>query len=625
MLQRLTSTPPADPRKSSRAAWHDARALLWEHRYRLLAGLGLLFVGRIAALALPASSKYLIDEVITKQHGERLGLLAIAIVAASLVQAGTSMMLSRILGLAAQRAIMDIRRQLQQKVLHLPVSFFDQTKSGVLIARIMSDPDALRNLIGSGLVQLASSVLTALLALGVLLWLNWRLTSMTVVLLAVFGALVVYAFRRIRPLFRQRAEINSQVVGRLSEALGGIRVVKAYRAEDTEHRVFTDGLERLFASVKTEVRASSSVGAAALVIFGMISALLVYVGGRGILSGAMSLGDFIMYVFFIGLLVAPVIRFTDSATQLSEAFAGLDRVRELRDRPTEESTEAGFAPFATTRAEIEFDHVGFEYTPGVPVLKGVSFRAAAGSTTALVGPSGAGKSTVIGLVMGFHRPTAGRVLVDGRDLATVATRDLRANLGVVFQENFLFDGTIADNIAYGRAAASRDEVVAAARRAHCDEFVTRLEHGYETLVGERGVRLSGGQRQRLAIARALLADPRILILDEATSSLDSESEALVQDGLKSLREGRTTLVIAHRLSTVRSADQILVMDGGVVVQRGTHESLMTQGGRYRELYERQFRTDVEAHGVVAELPEAASAAGVLDEKVPSLLDRLLPK
>ncbi len=617
------STPGDDSRKPSSAAWHDARVLLWAHRWRLLWGLVLLLVGRIAALALPASSKYLVDEVITKHHGERLGILAIFIVAATLVQAGTALMLARVLGLAAQRAIMDMRRELQRKVLHLPVSFFDQTKSGVLIARIMNDPDALRNLIGGGLVQLASSLLTALLALGVLLWLNWRLTSMTLVLLALFAALMTYAFRLIRPLFRQRAELNSQVVGRLNEALGGIRVVKAYRAEGVEERAFAAGLDRLFASVKSEVTASSTVGGGAILIFGMIAALLVYVGGRGILSGAMSLGDFIMYVFFIGMLVAPVARLADSATQLSEAFAGLDRIRELRERSSEEQEDAGLAPFSTTRAEIEFDRVGFEYNPGQPVLNGVSFRSPAGSTTALVGPSGAGKSTVIGLVMGFHRPTTGQVKVDGRDLATVATRDLRANLGVVFQENFLFDGTVAENISYGRPDASREEVKAAALRAHCHEFVTRLEHGYDTLVGERGVRLSGGQRQRLAIARALLADPRILILDEATSSLDSESEALVQDGLKSLREGRTTIVIAHRLSTVRSADQILVMDGGAIVQRGTHDSLMSEGGRYRELYERQFRSDVQAHGLAA--PVVPDISEVDTQPLPPLLGKLLRK
>jgi ABC-type multidrug transport system fused ATPase/permease subunit len=624
--------PLENPGKPSRAAWRDARAILREHRFRLLAAFGLLLVSRIAALALPASSKYLVDEVINKRNGDLLGFLAAAIVLASLVQAGTALLLSRIVGLAAQRAIIDLRRELQRKVVRLPVAFFDSTKSGVLISRIMTDPDALRNLLGAGLIQLAGSLLTATLALSVLLWLNWRLTSMTIVLLGAFASLAVYSFRRIRPLFRLRAEIASQVVGRLAESLGGIRVVKAYRAEENEARVFDAGLERLFASVRREVTASSAVGAGAILIFGFMSALLVFVGGREILAGSMSLGGFVMYVFFIGLLIAPVVRISDNATQLSEAFAGLDRIRELRDRDTEDVNDGSLLPFATARGDIEFQSVGFEYTPGSPVLKGVSFRAAAGSTTALVGPSGAGKSTVIGLVMGFHRPTSGRILVDGRDMATVGIRDMRSRLGVVFQENFLFDGTIAENIAYGRANASSEEVVAAARRANCDEFVESLENGYETLVGERGVRLSGGQRQRIAIARALLADPRILILDEATSSLDSESEAFVQDGLRSLRQGRTTLVIAHRLSTVQSADQILVMEAGEIVERGDHESLMARPGRYRQLYDRQFHTEGDPFERPAEtstLPADGEATPVTEAASPGsplgLLGSLLPK
>ncbi len=623
---------PAPSKKPSRAAWRDARSLLWEHRFRLLVAFALLLVGRIAGLSLPASSKYLVDEVIAKRHGELLGWLAAAIVLATMVQAGTSLVLSRIVGLAAQRAIMDVRHDLQGKVLRLPVAFFDSTKSGVLISRIMTDPDALRNLLGAGLIQLAGSLLTATLSLAVLLWLNWRLTTMTVVLLGVFGALMVYSFRLIRPLFRQRAEISSQVVGRLAESLGGIRVVKAYRAEENEARVFGAGLERLFASVRREVTASAAVGASALVIFGFISAMLVFVGGREILAGSISLGGFVMYVFFIGLLIAPVVRIADSATQLSEAFAGLDRIRELRERESEEPDDASLRPFSTVRGEVEFQSVGFEYTGGAPVLKGVSFRAAAGSTTALVGPSGAGKSTVIGLVMAFHRPTSGRILVDGRDTATVGIRDLRSRLGVVFQENFLFDGTIAENIAYGRADARPEEVVAAACRANCDEFVERLEKGYETVVGERGVKLSGGQRQRIAIARALLADPRILILDEATSSLDSESEALVQDGLRSLREGRTTLVIAHRLSTVRSADQILVLEAGEIVERGDHESLMAKRGRYWQISERQFRTGshpLESSGEAAAAPPTDGEARFPESASPGsplgFLGSLLPK
>jgi subfamily B ATP-binding cassette protein MsbA len=581
----------AGPEKTSRSAWRDARDLLHAHRGRLAAGFLLLVVSRLAGLALPASSKFLVDEVIAKKNADLLAPLAAAIVLATLVQAGMSLLLSRLLGLAAQRAILEVRRELQRKVLRLPVAFFDATRSGVLISRIMSDPDALRNLLGTGLVQLASSLMTATLALAALLWLNWRLTAMALVLLGAFAALMVHAFKLIRPLFRLRAETASQVVGRLTETLGGIRVVKAYRAEESEARVFASGLERLFTTVAREVTASAAAGALAIVIFGGISAILVYFGGREILAGTMSLGDFVMYVFFIGLLIAPLVRVADTATQLSEAFAGLDRIRELLDRRTEDEDDAGRAPLPVVHGDVEFQDVGFEYAPGTPVLKDVSFRAPAGSTTALVGSSGAGKSTIIGLVMGFHRPLCGRILVDGLDLTTVKAHDFRAHLGVVLQENFLFDGTVAENIAYARPHAPREEVVAAARAAHCNEFIEALESGYETVVGERGVKLSGGQRQRVAIARALLADPRLLILDEATSSLDSESEALVQDGLNSLRRGRTTFVIAHRLSTVQSADQILVLEAGEIVERGDHASLMARGGRYRHLYERQFRTD----------------------------------
>jgi ABC-type multidrug transport system fused ATPase/permease subunit len=576
---------------SSRQAWRDAGDLLRDQRGRLALGFLLLLASRVAALALPASSKFLVDEIFTRQRVSLLGPLAVAIVAASVFQALTSLALSRVLGVAAHRAILQIRRELQRKVLHLPVAFFDSTRSGALITRIMTDPEGVRNILGTGLVQLAGGLLTALLALGVLLWLNWRLTAMTLVLLGAFAALIVHAFRLIRPLYRQRAEISSEVVGRLAEALSGIRVVKAYRAEEREAKTFGADLERLFASVAREVTASAGVGALALVLFGGISALLVFFGGREILAGTMTLGAFVMYVFFVGLLIAPLVRITDTATQLSEALAGLDRIRELRDRPTEEQEDGPREACPGVVGDVAFEDVGFEYAPGTPVLKGVSFHARAGTTTALVGPSGAGKSTVIGLLMALYRPSTGRVLVDGRDLASLRRRDFRSHLGVVLQENFLFDGTIAENIAYSRPDASREEVVRAARAANCDEFVSALDHGYETVVGERGVKLSGGQRQRVAIARAVLADPRLLVLDEATSSLDSESEALVQDGLGRLRHGRTTFVIAHRLSTVRSADQILVMESGRILEHGNHERLMARGGRYRQLYERQFADD----------------------------------
>jgi subfamily B ATP-binding cassette protein MsbA len=581
---------PASPVRP-RGAWGDVRALVWTHRRRLLLGFALLGTSRVAALVIPASSKYIVDEVLIKHRAELLAPLALAIVAATLVQAATSLGLARVLGVTAQRAIMDIRRRLQSLVCRLPIRFFEEHKTGALISRIMTDPDALRNLLGTGLVSFAGSVLTAFLAFFVLLVLNWRLTVVTVVLLAAFAYLMLWALEWVRPLYLQRAELNAQVLGRLNESLGGIRVVKAYRGERHERRLFTEAIHRLFRNVAREITTSAAIGAMAMLIFGVLSALLVFIGGHAILSGAMTLGDFVMYVFFIGMLVAPVARIVETGTQLSETLAGLQRIRELRQMTTEDEEDSGREPLGDIRGEITFEGVGFEYSPGAPVLKGVSFRAPAGTTTALVGASGAGKSTVVNLVMGFETPLEGSVRVDGRDLSRVRRSDYRSHLGVVLQETFLFDGTIGENIAYARPGASAEQVRTAARVAHCDEFVTGMEKGYETLVGERGVKLSGGQRQRVAIARAILADPRILILDEATSHLDSESEALIQDGLFALRRGRTTFVIAHRLSTVRSADQILVVEAGEIVERGTHEELVRHGGRYQRLYESQYRRE----------------------------------
>jgi subfamily B ATP-binding cassette protein MsbA len=627
-MGRKAIPPPARPPRGANA-WRDARELIWSHRYRLLLGLLLLTVGRAAALVLPASSKFLIDEVLGKRRGEMLGTVALAIVAASVVQAATSFLLSQTIGVAAQRQIMRVRQRLHARVTRLPVGYFDSNQAGGLISRIMTDPDGLRNLLGNGLIQLLSSLMTAAFALAVLLYLNWRLTTITLLLLSGFGALMAFAFTRLRPLFRQRAELNALLTGHLAESLNGIRVIKAYGAEKREELAFARQIHRLFRNVAREITLSSAVGTSAMLIFAVISALLFFLGGRAILSGAMTLGDFVMFVFFIGLLIAPVVRLADSATQLSEAFAGLDRIRQLQAVATEEQDASARASVPKLTGNVEFEKVCFEYAPGLSVLKDVSFQARAGSTTALVGPSGAGKSTLIGLVMAFYQPLSGRVLIDGHDLAGLRLGDYRSHLGVVLQDNFLFDGTIAENIAYSRPRARREEIERAGRIAHCTEIVERLSAGYDTLVGERGVRLSGGERQRVAIARAILADPRILILDEATSSLDSESEALIQDGLRSLRQGRTTFVIAHRLSTIRSADEILVLEDGKIVERGTHESLLARAGLYRQLYDRQYRFETDrfvnpGEGAAPETGSRETATGALASETPeSAIDDLV--
>src|SRR5213594_1914769 len=554
-------------------AWQEARALIYAHRKRLSLGLVLLLVNRVAGFVLPASPKWLIDRVIGQHRPELLLPLALATGAATLVQAVTGFGLSQILGVAAQRAITDMRRTVQAYVLRLPVSYFDSTKSGILISRIMSDAEGIRNLVGTGLVQLVGGLLTGAVALVVLFVLNWRLTAIAILILACFGAGMALAFTKLRPLFRERGKINAEVTGRLGETLGGIRIVKAYHAERSERLVFTRGANTLFRNIASTMTGISGVGSFATIIIGAIGILMILEGGHAVLTGVMTLGDLFMYAIFVGLVALPLINIASIGTQITEAFAGLDRIQEIRRQVTEDAEDAARAAVGDVRGDVVFEDVSFEYVPEKEVLKHVSFRAAPGSTTALVGSSGAGKSTLIGLVLAFSRPKSGRIRVDGRDLAALRLAGYRRQLGVVLQDNFLFDGTIAENIAFARPHATRREIEAVARIAHCDEFVEQFDEKYDTIVGERGVKLSGGQRQRISIARAILADPRILVLEEATASLDSESEAAIQDGLRTLRRGRTTFVIAHRLSTIRSADQILVMERGAIVERGTHAEL----------------------------------------------------
>lgn len=592
-MEDAASDISADKKKKKidySGAWAEARKIVWAARWRLALGSILLLISRLAGMVLPASTKYIGDEIFTNRNFELLKWIALAVGIATLIQGATSFALSQILGVAAQRAITEMRKRVQTHLERLPISYFDSTQTGQLISRIMNDAEGIRNLVGTGLGQILGSLVTATISIGVLFYLNWQLTIATIAVLLVFGGALLYAFKVLRPVFRERGEITAQVTGRLGESLGGIRIVKAYTAEKREELSFARGAHRLFRNVAKTVTGVSAINSFAAVVIGAVAVVMMIIGGNAIQAGTMTLGDFLMYISFTFLLAMPVIELAAIGTQVTEALAGLDRIREVMSMTTETEEDAKREPITSAEGKIEFQDVWFEYEPGVPVLKGVSFTAEAGTTTALVGSSGSGKSTILSLVLNFIQPTStGRILIDGRDLQTVRLRDYRRLLGVVLQDNFLFDGTILENIRFADPEADIDAIKEVCRIANADEFITQFPNGYDTIVGERGVKLSGGQRQRIAIARALLADPKILILDEATSSLDSESEALIQEGLNNLRMGRTTFVIAHRLSTIRSADQILVIEAGEILERGTHDELIAANGRYKQLYDKQYR------------------------------------
>lgn len=576
-------------------AWAEAKSLIWSYRWRLLLGLGLMLVSRAASMVLPYSTKFLVDNVFGKQQFSMLKWIALAVGISTLIQAITSFTLSQVLGVAAQRAITEMRKRVQAHIERLPTSYFDSTQTGQLISRIMRDAEGIRNLVGTGLGQILGGLLSALVSMIVLFYLNWQITLITLAVLAVFAFVLSYAFKQLRPLFRDRGEIEAQVTGRLNEGLGGIRIVKAYTAEKREELSFARGAHRLFKNIARSMTGVSATGAFAAVIIGSIAVVMMYFGGSAVVANmqnpaeGMTSGDFTMYVAFTIFMVLPIVDLANIGTQITEAFAGLDRISEVFAMKTETDEDANRAALPKIDGTIDFQDVHFEYEENVPVLKGVSFHSKAGTTTALVGSSGSGKSTILSLVLNFIQPTKGNVSIDGKDLQTVKLQDYRRHLGVVLQDNFLFDGTILDNIRFSNPQASFEEIQAVCKVANADDFIEKFPEKYKTIVGERGVKLSGGQKQRIAIARALLANPRILILDEATSSLDSESEALIQEGLNRLREGRTTFVIAHRLSTIRSADQILVVEAGEILERGTHEELIKLDGRYKQLYDKQYK------------------------------------
>ena len=595
---RAAAAAAAEPVKGKAAGLphllKEAWPFLRPQRMLLVFGLVLMAINRLAGLVLPASTKFLVDNVVGKREVRLLGPLALAIIGATVIQGVTSFTLTQLLSKAAQRMIADLRKQVQGHIGRLSISFHDTNKTGNLVSRIMTDVEGLRNLMGTGLVELVGSLMTACFALIVLLRISVFMTAVAFGILLAFGFALNKAIGTIRPIFRARSKLNAEVTGRLTESLGGIRVVKGYHAERREEGVFAGGVQRLLENVLKTLTATSVMSLSSTVLFGVVSALILYLGTTRILAGTMTLGTFLTYVAFLAMLVAPVSQIVSIGTQLTEGMAGLERTTDILAENPEDQDPKRTVSIGKIGGEVVFEGVDFSYAEGKQVLYDVGFRAQPGTVTALVGPSGAGKSTIIGLIAAFYTPSAGRVLVDGIDLSTVRLDSYRTQLGVVLQETFLFDGTIRENVIFSRPDATEEEMNAACRIARVDEFAESFAEGYDTVVGERGVKLSGGQRQRISIARAILADPRILILDEATSSLDSESEALIQEGLSYLMQGRTTFVIAHRLSTIRRADQILVVEAGRIIERGTHESLYAQGDRYFELYTKQ-------HGLQANL------------------------
>lgn len=575
--------------KSNVTIGHVFKTLIWPRKNILLIGLVLIIISRLSSLVLPGASKYLMDDVIAKGNIEMLKTLLMVVGAAIIVQAITSFLLTKLLSVEAQRLIAILRAQLQKQILSLPIRFFDNNKSGALVSRIMSDVEGVRNLVGTGLVQLFGGILTAVISLVLLINISPKMTLYTLVPVAIFGFVSLKAFGYIRPIFRERRVINAEVTGRLTETLGGVRVIKGFNAEPQEVKTFEAGVDRLFQNVKKSLTSTSLLTSSATFLLGIASTGIMGIGGYMIVDGQLTIGEFLSFTLYLGFMIAPIIEMSNIGSQLTEAMAGLDRMEEIMNMSPEDDGTVRDIKLEKVNGEIIFDNVSFAYEEGKTVLKDISFTAKPGTVTALVGTSGSGKTTIAGIAASFLTPEIGKVTIDGYDMSKVTLNSYRSNLGVVLQDDFLFEGTIRENILFPRPDASEERLLNAVKAAHVHEFTDRLDGGLQTLIGERGIKLSGGQRQRVAIARALLADPKILILDEATSNLDMESEAFIQESLKELMKGRTTFVIAHRLSTIRQADQILVIEKGEIKERGTHNELIEKKGRYFDLYTYQAR------------------------------------
>ena len=562
-----------------------------------LFGLALLAAG--LDLVWPLLIKVMVDYLVsaTMGPGEKLRWLLMCsagVVVLLVVKQGIELFRAYRTAVLNAKLLVRLRRRLFKSLLGLPLGKLGDFKSGGIVSRLGSDVDQVSGLVQQAVIAPAVSVLRIVLTIAVLLYLSWELAVATLVALPAVGAMTLIWLRKVRPIYRSMVEDRSDVDARVGETFGGIRVVRAFRREPREAREYGVGTHTVIRKMLRANRAEFLIENGWGLLIPMASLIVVGYGGYLVIEGRGQIGDIVTFQIYAVLLLGPVIQIVASVSQTQKSLAAMERVFDTLAEPVDKPDRPNALPAPTTVNEIRFDRVHFEYRPGTAVLNDISFTVPGGTTVALVGPSGAGKTTLTDLVCRFHDPSAGRITLNGTDLrnfALTGRSGYRSLLAVVQQDTFLFDGSVHANIAYGRPPgarrATREEVVLAARRANADEFISAMPEGYETAIGERGFKLSGGQRQRLSIARAILANPRILVLDEATSNLDTESEQLIQAALADLVKDRTTFVIAHRLSTITHADQILVLEAGRLVETGNHEELLGRRGLYFEMVERQ--------------------------------------